>query len=133
MIQKALILSKTSKEKTVDENPKESGTQQVIGRCPVSPKTIFRVRGYEEYNDGFTEELYDEFYLNYDEARKAFDQYVDGYFKNTTKNISPDDWSLTESDPPRCFGCREGTLAVFCGSEEEDICYYIILSEIKLL
>lgn len=135
MIQKAHMLGKISKERTVDENTNQKkvelgGSPEVV---PVPLRTIYRVRGYDEYDDGFKEELYDEFHSNQDEARKAFERYVNAYFVSATRNISPDDWSLTESDPPRAIEAREGRLAVFCGTEEDDICYHIILSEIKLL
>ena len=133
MIQKALSLGKTSKEKAIDEiyTQKKEEPSRPLEDAPVSPKTIFRVRGYDEYNDGFKEELYDEFYSNQNEARKAFDRYVDAWF-NSREHVSPDDWNFVDTVCFSSVSPGERKLSVFCGLEEDSISYYIELSAITL-
>lgn len=133
MIQKAHTLGKISKERTVDENTNQK-KMEFVGSpeaVPVPLRTIYRVRAYDEYDDGFKDESLDEFYEEFGKAKESFDRYVDAWF-NSREHVSPDDWSFVDTV---CFSSvwpRERKLSVFCGLEEDSISYYIEISAITL-
>lgn len=135
MIQKAPIVGKISNERTANEaiNQKNMKPTTPPKNVPLSLTTIFRVRAYDEYDDGFKDEYLDEFYEDFSKAKESFDRYVDAWFNSTEHvHVSPDDWNIVDTV---CFSSvcpREMKLSVFCGSEEDSISYYIELSAITL-
>lgn len=133
MIQKAPIVGKISNERTANEaiNQKNMKPTSPPKNVPLSLTTIFRVRAYDEYDDGFKDESLDEFYEEFGKAKESFDRYVDAWF-NSREHVSPEDWSFVDTV---CFSSvwpQERKLSVFCGLEEDSISYYIELSAITL-